>query len=429
MRETLEKIFALVIGVLIALSVWYAPVEFKKPEKLNGIISVESKLVGKTAKERYQIKGQEIAKLNIKGNYTKHGLDIEIQNILETTGGVELYARAWKDGKQIGFSKDGSVEWERFIFINPPILVPDQLGTIERQWSDKNPRTGAIIRSGVLKYREDPTSAIKDALAHTIKIVGKENTKVTTGKVGRTTLTCYPDAGSGGTTVDGRTINVSPAGQNWAAARDDTVASEAVQVTNVTAAPIDYKNDGDRHSIGRVIITCDTSAIGSGTVDSATFSAVATAITNDDNDGDDYIAVTVTSPASNNNLVQEDFDRVKGTDGNFPLGATVAMQEQHATTERKDITSITADSATYTTWTLDATGIANIITTGISLFGLNEGHDILNHEGVLLEDQSSGVTFIMADTAGTTTDSKLVIEYTAAAAGTTDETPLFYDIF
>ena len=46
--------------------------------------------------------------------------------------GVVVFARAWDDNGQIGFGRDGSVDIERFIFIDPPVLVPDEAGDITR---------------------------------------------------------------------------------------------------------------------------------------------------------------------------------------------------------------------------------------------------------------------------------------------------------
>src|SRR3989344_2016473 len=66
-------------------------------------------------------------KYNFPVQYTDptYGVTREIQSVQKIEGGIEILARAWKDGKQLGFGKDGSVEIERFKIFNPPILVDD----------------------------------------------------------------------------------------------------------------------------------------------------------------------------------------------------------------------------------------------------------------------------------------------------------------
>ena len=93
---------------------------------------IEKVLKDKTSVEKIKIKSEELAKVSI-GKFKKNDLDIEIiGDIKEIDGGIELFAKAWKDGKQLGFGKDGSVEIERFRFFNPPFLVGDVNGDIVR---------------------------------------------------------------------------------------------------------------------------------------------------------------------------------------------------------------------------------------------------------------------------------------------------------
>src|SRR3989304_1790351 len=70
--------------------------------------------------------------------------------------------------KPIGFGKDGSVETERFRFYNPPIMVDDPAGIIIRESTDME---GKITQR---RLREDPAQAIKESLAHTIKVTGQD---------------------------------------------------------------------------------------------------------------------------------------------------------------------------------------------------------------------------------------------------------------
>ena len=57
-------------------------------------------------------------------------LEIEIVKTNLIEGGIEVFARAWRDGNQIGFGADGSVDVERFKVFNPPILVLDEQGPL-----------------------------------------------------------------------------------------------------------------------------------------------------------------------------------------------------------------------------------------------------------------------------------------------------------
>src|SRR3990167_9425751 len=93
------------------------------------------------AKDRAKEKGQEIAKIKsipkTKVQFSGFECEIEITDIRAIDGGCEVLARAWdKNGNQYGFSNDGSVDLERFVFINPPIMVDDPLGDVIREYPD-----------------------------------------------------------------------------------------------------------------------------------------------------------------------------------------------------------------------------------------------------------------------------------------------------
>jgi hypothetical protein len=168
------------------------------------------------------------------------------------------------------------------------------------------------------------------------------------------TSTFYPDD-SEVTSVDGR---VRATGASWSAAHDATSGDQArTYDTNdncISATKID-----STYWINRGFFLFDTSAIDDGhTIDSATFSVYQTHIRNDDNDGEDFVSVVTTTPASNTDLVVGDVDQIGTT-------------EQHDSGQRKDITSIFNDA--YLHWTLNSTGLGNISKTGVTKFGLREG--------------------------------------------------------
>ena len=349
-------------------------------------------LTGHGAKDRARVKAREIAKLDTRGQFAaaQYGNVIELGQAEEIVGGVQVLARAWRDGVPIGFGRDGSVEWERFRIYNPPIMVPDGSTHTEVGYSD-----GRTYQ--VHNYKEDPVAALRAVIAHNVKLVGKPGANVVAGKVGNTTSTFYPDANVETTSVDGPVYYNSAAA--WATAHDaaDGTGSDASGVNGYTAGTFTTV-----YHLYRLFILFDSSAIPDGdTVSDVTLSLVANTVTNGDNDGDDFIAIVTSTPAINTDLSTADFDQ---------MGTT----EQHAAGQRKDITGIS--TGVYTDWTLDANGRGNTSKTSITKFGAREGHDLLNSAPV----GTSEVNFKTADTAGTTEDPKLVVTHAVAATSTID---------
>lgn len=339
-------------------------------------------LTSKTAEEKTNIKAIEIAKLNHNGKFLKNGLDIEITELKTIKGGIELFARAWKNKKQLGFGKDGSVDIERFRIYNPPILVDDPNGTIVRTWTDEI--TGELKQR---KLREDPIEAIRQDLAHTISLVGKENTNIIKGKIGNTTSTFYPNPDVESTSVDGYIKNANSV---WATARDAADGSAASD--SATAIYSHLNPDGTNYNIWRSIILFDTSAISdTDTVDSATMSLYLTTTSDAINDAYSYTGVVTSTPASNTAVGTADFDQ---------LGTVLQAPSL-------DHTGLT--TAAYKDFTFNATGISNVSKTGVSKFGIREGHDIENQSVAVSPDRVSGNYWSAADEAGTTQDPKLVV--------------------
>ena len=62
-------------------------------------------LLNKSPQERAVIKGQEIAKLDHRGVFVsrEYGLRVEILSLTAIPGGVEVFAKARKNGKPLGF--------------------------------------------------------------------------------------------------------------------------------------------------------------------------------------------------------------------------------------------------------------------------------------------------------------------------------------
>ncbi|MEN9920590.1 MAG: hypothetical protein RL538_483, partial [Candidatus Parcubacteria bacterium] len=201
------------------------------------------------------------------------------------------------------------------------------------------------------------------------------------------TATYYPVSG---TSVDGY-VTSTVAG--WAGAHD-AVTGTAVDEAAVTfiAGAIDL-GVYTIVTIHRGFLLFSTSALSDDAdISAATLDLYATAKTNTDNDGTDKIDIVTSTPASNTTLATADFDAVGTT-----LQATSI-----------DVTSITTSSDN--TFTLNATGRGNISLTGMTKFGVREGHDTGNTAPGLSTGNS--VTFSSSDETGTAQDPTLTVTYT-----------------
>ena len=107
-------------------------------------------------------------------------------------GQVELFARVFRDGEPIGFGPDGSVDVERFVVVNPPVLVKDDVGDVPLIRRD---RSGKQIET---RYRVDLLESVSDALADMILKAGKPGAAIVPGKEGRTTYTIFSNAANDG---------------------------------------------------------------------------------------------------------------------------------------------------------------------------------------------------------------------------------------
>ena len=204
------------------------------------------------------------------------------------------------------------------------------------------------------------------------------------------TATYYPEPDVETTSVDG---NTPYTGAGWAAAHDAVTGGapndNAVTMMAQATGPGVYSIT----TISRCFILFNTAALNDASIiSSATLDLYATAKTNTDDDGSDTMNIITTTPASNTALVAEDYDQ---------LGTTLQAAAI-------DVTSIT--TAADNTFTLNATGRGNISLTGVTKFGVSEGHDLANVSPG--NNLSNSVTFSTADETGTAQDPTLVITYT-----------------
>ena len=219
------------------------------------------------------------------------------------------------------------------------------------------------------------------------------------------TGTFYPDPSVESTSVDGETREEGNA--TWDGSHDAVTGTYADD--SGTSILVSSGRAGGLYGFTRGYILFDTSSLAdTAVVSAATIDLYANTKGNDVNDATDYInIVTGVTPASNTAIVTADYDQCGAID-NPTAGATAI-----------DIGSITtgADNS----FTLNTAGKTAISLTGISKFGIREGHDITDSNPSYGVDQGNSVQFRSADVADTTSDPTLNVTY---AVPPTDPTNL-----
>lgn len=338
-----------------------------------------------------------------KGKNVTESYEIEITQVDVIDGGVQVFARAWLNGKQLGFGTDDTVDIERFRVFNPPVLVLDDTGNITRQYKiEENTPTSTVT------YREDPAFAIRQVIGENVKLVGVVSDKIKVGKIGNTTDTFYPDANVESTSVDG----YSRISQGSCYGSFSTIRSGAGNSADdsgiVLRTELRACNTTNQYrEFGRSFILFDTSALSGETVSAATLSTYYFVKTNGIGSPDIHVAAS--TPASNTAITTSD----KNSVGSTSFGSIAYA-------------SITASS--YNDITLNASGIAAVSTTGVSKFSYQLSWDILNDTTGITwsSDTQSYYLAYSADQTGTSNDPKLVVEHSAAPAPTEEPvTPSF----
>ena len=250
------------------------------------------------------------------------------------------------------------------------------------------------------------------------------------------TDTSYPAAGTGSTTVDGtlrHTTNLGSGGPATSGEWDTT--HDAANATHVieTDTP-DYLCDADDWFYGsnyyldirRGCATFDTSGIGSATISAGVASWYIDDTYDKDSDATAYIALVESAPASNDDLAAGDYAQI-GLDG---IGGSFLVNNPTELTATGNRYVIADDNDTraedgqgqpdaYRDWTMDATGLTAISTSGVTKLGLRHGHDTTDHQTANTPSASGAASMYSliygktADHTGTGSDPKLVVTYTA----------------
>ena len=208
------------------------------------------------------------------------------------------------------------------------------------------------------------------------------------------TLTVFPDPHPETTSVDGATGRRS-VDEAWATIRagGGNYSGDAETSNVIVAEVTSHTTLNNWQNIIRSIYLFDTSALGANVnISSGTFSFF---VVSKDDSFSQSISLVNSTPASNTSLADSDYGNVGTT--------------QQAT----DVTIASITASAYNTWSLNATGLASISKTGITKFGLRTSGDRTNTEPTWVSAAESRINGNLADTAGTGSDPKLEITYTA----------------
>lgn len=330
---------------------------------------------------------------SLKVEKVKRSYEIDIVDFKQDKNLVEVYARVFKDRKQIGFGKEGEVDVEKFRIFNPPLLVEDPLGDII---FDNIGKDG--VKKGELRFREDPKEALLQSIEETLKVKKEkfDDKRIIKGKIGNTTSTFYADAGD---------AVVRHANASWATLR---AASAGTSVATTTPTYVGWEKEGANYNGYQPFHMFDTSAISaSDTISSATFSIYL----NGDNVVADsqQLSIGNSTQATWNSIGTGDFDQRGGsTEGmtriSCPTGATTG----------------------YLDFPLNATGLTFIARSGETIPGSASASGktqlAIRWSSDLDNSTPTNRTYMqirMENTAGTSSDPKLVVEH-ASAANTTN---------
>ena len=321
-----------------------------------------AELDGKSKERRIAQKADAILDTKPKGTYAYGDYTFQIEDIEKTDFGVEVFVRAWdKNDHQLGFGHDGSVDLERFRYVNPSVTVPDADGDIEVLKRDHETKDTFIQ-----KYRLDPKERLLHSVAHTISVVGKYSNNIVPGKRGNTVTVFQADVIDGG--LGRRTDDGGGDAADWSddqsSATAELVDTSSAYLGSYIGAGWRYKTN-NKYILDRVIFCFDTSTLGLDTINSATVSLYPDVggIENDVETGADDVFIVHATPASTASLAAGDYDAV---------GDSVAAPTKLST--EMDIGAIA--SSQYNDFTLNATGEGEINKTGDTCLGMRSGDDI-----------------------------------------------------
>lgn len=243
-----------------------------------------------------------------------------------------------------------------------------------------------VLKARLIKFKENQIGNKIKIKPAPIYLLNKNPNNI----IGLTnsSATCYTTAG------DGYVTNHETS-STWDSTHDSTTGT----TTDYTGDAFYLKNKRESDTewiITRAFFPCDTSALPDDCIiTAATFYAYAGAVYDEDNDGDDFITVVQTDQPSTTALTTADYNNCGATDN-----------PTEGTDNRYDLSN---GGNKWLSWLLNATGRSWINKTGITMLGLREGHDVLDHAITVGENTAVLRT---SERAGTTYDPYLSVTYT-----------------
>jgi len=335
-------------------------------------------------------KGKDIYDSLQKGVFNLGSLSVDIVDFEIMAGGIQVFAKAYKNGQQLGFSKDGSVEIERYRVFNPPTLVPDVNGEITKVIVDPVTKEEKLT-----KFRHDPEGALKIEISEVVLNSGKVSANIVSGKIGRTVSMFYTNAGA---TNGNDTSMCYYNATSWSDARGQSTANTFLDSSNKTSAGMTWNVSGSNYQICRAGWFIDTSALGTDTINSAYFSLTGTRQTGQD----DWHLVKHLS--TNDQLASSDYNiSLYGSD----VASAVDSYSWGSTDTNVDVT---------------ITDLSVINTAGYTRLGALMDSDKNNSPLTSLR----GVSLYYADDsgAGTTNDPVLVVDHASSGGSSSSSIPM-----
>src|SRR3990167_291626 len=369
----------------------------------------------KTDVERAQIKAQYVARCFPIGTYTdeEFGVTIEVKSaeflqketVTGTKNAVSILARAWKNGKQASFGKNGEVEWERFNLYDPPILLRTATGPIERRWTHEDGHVSVSYRT------ENPEAAVKKLLAHAVRSVAQYDKTMIAGKEGNTTSVLRPVGGPGipsdcrvqRQAVDETLVEIRAGAGNNTPGAGETNGGFAVPRLSgsATSNKFDVANRG--------LFSLDSSVVGTDEISSSSFSIDGTGRVS--NLGVTTVELTVgsTTPGSMGECGIEFYNIANY--GNDSLADGIGTDVFATTGSIQNVYQLYATS-----------GLSAINKTGYTILSLRLGWDVQNSFDCTWQSSvDTEVAINFADEIGTDEDPVLVIEHAVAAVAAPEE--------
>lgn len=314
-----------------------------------------------------RMKGGTYSFVSKRGTYSVDMSDLQPIEV-EGNVGVEFFITARREGKPVGFGKDGSVETERIRYFFPT---------------------------------DDPDE-FKLKVSNVIDAIAKDGSNIEKGKIGRTTSMFSPLSGNNNPS-DGRCVDDTK--NNWA----NTVNSTNARLCRSTGddqidigAYVGTGSGSGNYYLGRTGLIFNTSAIpDTDEILNAYISLYVTA------------SSTYAGPASVGHVPKTYITPFSpANDGNF----TTTDFDNFTNTKLAELSFSAISAAGYTNWPFNSDGLASVSKTGNSRYYLRNDYDVDNITPVNGSDElegtgSSGFTGHLAEN---TNDPILVVEHGVA---------------